>query len=277
MPMLKAALRFVLTDEEIRHLSSSFDVIGDIAIIKIPPELSGKESLIGEELLQKMKNVVTVLKQESDVKGEYRVREVSIIAGKEKYDTIYRENGVAFKVDVRSVYFSPRLSTERARIRSLVAENETILNMFAGVGTFSFIIAKSTPCTIHSVDLNPEAIRLAEASLLLNRKMKGKVLPILADANSYSAMRPGEFDRILMPLPERAREFLPSAVSAAKEKGAMIHYYVHVPQDDFTNKSWIEKHLEELHLGRKFKVLLWKRVREVGPRYIQAVADIKVI
>ncbi len=277
MPMLKAALRSVLTDEEIQHLSSSFDVIGDIAIIKIPPELSGKESLIGEELLRKMKNVVTVLKQESDVKGEYRVREVSVIAGNEKYETIYRENGIAFKVDVRSVYFSPRLSTERARIGSLVTENETILNMFAGVGTFSFIIAKSVPCTIHSVDLNPEAIRLAEASLLLNRKMKGKVLPILAEASSYSGTHPGEFDRILMPLPERAREFLPAAVSSARARGAVIHYYVHVPQDDFANRSWIEEHLEQLHFGRAFKILLWKRVREVGPRYIQAVADIQLL
>jgi tRNA (guanine37-N1)-methyltransferase len=277
MPMLKAVLRSVLTDEEIQHLSSSFDVIGDIAIIKIPSELSRKESLIGGELLQKVKNVVTVLKQESDVKGEYRVREVSVIAGKEKYETVYRENGVLFKVDVRSVYFSPRLSTERARIRSLVVDNETILNMFAGVGTFSFIIAKSVPCTIHSVDLNPEAIHLAEASLLLNRKMKGKVLPILADANSYSAAHPGEFDRILMPLPERAKEFLPAAVSSAKAEGAVIHYYVHVPEDDFTNESWIGEHLEQLHLSREFKILLWKRVREVGPRYIQAVADIQLL
>jgi tRNA (guanine37-N1)-methyltransferase len=275
--MLKTELRSVLTDEEIRHLSSSFDVIGDIAIIKIPPELSGKESLIGEELLHKMKNVVTVLKQESDVKGEFRVREVSVIAGKEKFETIYRENGVLFKVDVRSVYFSPRLSTERVRIRSLVSENETILNMFAGVGTFSFIIAKSVPCTIHSVDLNPEAIRLAEASLLLNRKMKGKVLPILADASSYSALHPGEFDRILMPLPERAKDFLPAAVSSAKAEGAVVHYYVHVPEDAFRNKSWIEEHLEQLHLKRQFKILLWKRVREVGPRYIQAVSDIQLL
>ena len=277
MPMLKTALQSVLSEDEIQHLSSSFDVIGDIAIIKIPEELASKDRLIGEELLQKMKNVTTVLKQESDVKGEYRIREVSVIAGKEKFETIYHENGVAFKVDVRAVYFSPRLSTERARIRSLVADDETILNMFAGVGTFSLIIAKTKAATVHSVDLNPEAFHMARASVLLNKRMKGTVLPVLADAAVYAQEHAGEFDRILMPLPERAREFLPAAVTAAKKSSAMIHYYVHLSQEDFANKDWIENHLQNLIQETKFQVKLWKRVREVGPRYIQAVADIQLL
>lgn len=277
MPMLKSALKDLLTEEEIQYVSSAFDVIGDIAVIKIPPELSSKETLIGDELLRRMKNVKTVLKQVSDVAGEYRTRKVSRIAGEEKYETIYKESGASMKVDVRSVYFSPRLSTERLRIRALVTEGEHILNMFAGVGTFSFILAKTTNCTIYSVDKNPEAIRLACESLLLNKKLNGKVLPILSDAADYADNHKGKFDRILMPLPERAREFLPSAVASAKNSGATIHYYVHLPQQEFEDKTWIYRHLERIDMKRKYEVLLWKRVREVGPRYIQAVADIRLL
>src|SRR5579872_2157412 len=186
MPMLKSALKGVLTEQEIGHLSSAFDVIGDIAIIKIPPELSGCEKIIGEELLRRMKNVRTVLKQESEVSGEYRVREVSLIAGEEKFETIYKESGVSIKLDVRMVYFSPRLSTERLRIKSLVSEGEEIFNMFGGVGTFSFVIAKSVNSRIHSVDMNPDAIKFANESLKVNRKLKGIVLPVLADAAEYA-------------------------------------------------------------------------------------------
>lgn len=277
MPMLKSALKDVLPEDEIQHLSSAFDVIGDIAIIKIPAELATREKIIGEEILRRMKNVSTVLKQESDVEGEYRIRDVSVIAGEQKFETIYKESGVSIKVDVRSVYFSPRLSTERLRIRSLVAEGENIFNMFAGAGTFSFIIAKSIPCTIHSVDINPSAIRLATESLVLNKRMKGKVIPLLDDASNYAKLHQGEFDRILMPLPERAKEFLPAAVASAKKSEAIVHYYVHVPLADFENPSWIEKHVESVGLDRSYKVLRWKRVREVGPRYIQAVADIKLL
>jgi len=275
--MLKSVLKGVLTDEEIQYLSSSFDVIGDIAIIKIPVQLSGKERLIGETLLRQMKNVTTVLRQDSDVQGEYRLREVSPIAGVENYETIYKENGVALRVDVRSVYFSPRLSTERSRIASLVSSGETIFNMFAGAGTFSFILAKSVNCTVHSVDVNPEAIRFTEESLTLNKKLKGRVLPVLSDASDYANSHAGEFDRVLMPLPERSKEFLPAAIFSAKKSGAMIHYYVHVSQDLFDDRSWIYNHLKEIGLGRNYEVLLWKRVREVGPRYIQAVADLKLL
>jgi len=272
--MLKTALKGLLSDEEIRHLSSSFDVIGDIVIIKIPSELSAKESLIGEELLHHMKNVVTVLKQNSDVQGEYRTRDVSVIAGQEKYETVYKESGISLKVDVRSVYFSPRLSTERLRIRSLVNEDESIFNMFAGVGTFSFVLAKTANCRVYSIDKNPEAIRLATESLELNKRLKGTVIPILSDASEFASLHPNEFDRILMPLPERSKDFLHSALISAKQSGAILHYYVHVPEDEFKDRSWINRHIDEIGINRKYEVLVWKRVREVGPRYIQAVADI---
>jgi tRNA (guanine37-N1)-methyltransferase len=274
--MLKTALKGLLTDEEIKHLSSSFDVIGDIAIIKIPSELSEKESLIGEELLRQMKNVTTVLKQNSDIQGEYRTRDVSVIAGLEKYETIYKESGISLMVDVRTVYFSPRLSTERLRIRSLVKNDEKIFNMFAGIGTFSFVLAKTVNCRIYSVDKNPEAIRLATESLNLNKRLKGIVVPILSDATEFASLHPNEFDRVLMPLPERSRDFLHPALNSAKASGAIVHYYVHVPESEFEDKLWIRHHLDEIGISRKYEVLLWKKVREVGPRYIQAVADIQL-
>ena len=275
MPMLKDALRGHLNDDEISSLSSSFDVIGDIVIIKIPHELLSKERLIGEEILRKMKNVKTVMKQDSDVKGEYRTREVSLIAGEEKYETLYKESGLRFRVNVKTAYFSPRLSTERLRIRMLVNEGEHIFNMFAGLGTFSFVIAKSVRCEVDSVDINPEAIRLARDSLRLNKKLKGVVNPILADARDFAKSHYGIYDRILMPLPERASEFLTSAVDSAKP-GAMIDYYVHVSEDDYYNENWIQCHLKLMNLQKNYKVANWRKVREVGPRYIQAVADIRL-
>jgi tRNA (guanine37-N1)-methyltransferase len=275
MPMLKETLRDHLNDLEIASLSSSFDVIGEIAIIKIPPELSSKERIIGEQILQKMKSVKTVLKQDSNVQGEYRTREVKFVAGEEKYETMYKESGLVFKVNVRSAFFSPRLSTERLRIRSLVSEGEHIFNMFAGIGTFSLIIAKTKNCEIASVDINPEAIRLGLESMKLNKKMKGRVKMILDDAKVFAMKHRGEFDRVLMPLPERASEFLPAAMTSARVgSGPVVHYYVHVSEEEFYDGSWIANHLGAMDLPRKYEVLKWKKVREVGPRFIQAVADI---
>lgn len=276
--MLKQTLREYLSEQEIRSLSSSFDVVGDIAIVKIPAELQAREKLIGDQILHRMKNVKTVLKQDSDVRGEYRTRDLTLVSGDEKYETIYKESGLLFKVNVKSAYFSPRLSTERLRIRSLVSNGERIFNMFAGVGTFSMIIAKTKKCEIDSIDINPEAIRLALETLNLNKKMEGKVRPIRADAAEYAHQNEGIFDRILMPLPESSAQFLEAAIfSAKKEPGAVVHYYVHVSEEQFYEDSWIGSHLLSMNLSRRFEVTKWKRVREVGPRYIQAVADIMLL
>lgn len=274
--MLKEALRDLLTKEEISLLSSAFDVIGDIAIIKVPEQLASKEELIAGQILLRMKNVHTVLKQVSDVEGEFRTRRVKFIAGEEKFETVYKESGCLFKVNVATVYFSPRLSTERERIANLIREGERIFNMFAGLGTFSIVAAKRKKCVVESVDKNPEAIRFAKESLALNKRLKGTVNPILADAKEYSENHRLAFERILMPLPERSFEFLDAAIASAKS-GGMIHYYTHVSQENFLDGSWIEKHLNEANLARKFVVMNWKRVREVGPRYIQAVADVAVL
>jgi len=273
LPMLKEALRGVLKEEELLELSSAFDVIGDIAIIKIPESLESRAALIGEQIIERMKNVSTVFSQVSDVSGEYRTRKLEFVAGVEKYETEYRESACRFRVDVRSVYFSPRLSTERLRVASLVRDGERILNMFAGLGTFSFIMAKGRRCSVDSVDKNPEAIRLAFESLKLNRRLRGVVRPVLADASEYARSHQREYDRVLMPLPERSSEFLSDAINSARD-GAMIHYYVHVPAVEFEDHGWIENHLKERIQGRKYQLRIWKKVREVGPRYIQAVADI---
>ena len=271
--MLKEALKDVLDSNELALLSSSFDVIGDIAIIKIPEALDPKRQAIAQEILSHMKNVTTVLKQSSDVQGEFRTREVSFIAGQEKYDTIYKESGCLFKVNVRDVFFSPRLSTERERISKLVSNDEKIFNMFAGIGTFSIVIARQKVCTVESVDTNPRAIELARKSLLLNKKLKGRVNPIQSDASYFAKEHKETFDRVLMPLPEQAHKYLSCALDSAKQ-GATIHYYLHVAEEDFYSEDWIEAHVTEILQGKNHKIVKWKKVREVGPRYIQAVADI---
>jgi tRNA (guanine37-N1)-methyltransferase len=273
--MLKETLGSLLNEKELACLSSAFDVIGDIAIIKIPDELLDKKELIAAQILKSMKNVRTVLRQVSDVRGEYRIRDLSFVAGEEKYETIYKESGCLFKVNVKDVYFSPRLSTERERIAELVKDGELILNMFAGIGTFSIIIAKKKKCLVESVDLNPNAIELAKESLKLNKHLRGIINPILMDAGKYAALNSDAFDRVLMPLPERAKDFLPPAVEAARV-GGTIHYYTHVPLHDFKDKSVIESELSKVKLSKKLQLISWRKVREVGPRYIQAIADLQV-
>ena len=141
--MLKETLKDILTIDEITKVYSSFDIIGDIIIIKIPDSLLSKKEIIANTLLKKIKSVNTVFQQISPVQGDYRIRQLEFLAGdRENHYRIQRNTDVYFKVDVSKTYFSPRLSTERLRISRLIKDKEVIVNMFGGIGTYSIILAK---------------------------------------------------------------------------------------------------------------------------------------
>jgi len=140
--ILKKILGSLLTAKESDELISAFDQIGNIIIVRIPDLLLPKKKLIGETLLEQVKNAKSIFYQSSSVEGEFRTRDLEIIAGDDKTETEYKEFGCRFIVDVRKAFFSPRLSSERIRIAELVNDGEVIVNMFGGIGMFSIIAAK---------------------------------------------------------------------------------------------------------------------------------------
>ena len=275
--MLKQVLGSILSPEETAQVYSAFDQIGDIVIIKIPDELMPKKKLIAEAILDNVKTAKAVFAQVSAVKGDFRVRDLEFIAGENRTITEYKEHGCRFKVDVARTYFSPRLSTERQRIAEMVGDSETIVNMFAGVGTYSVVIAKTNKtCKVYSIDSNAAASELDRENAKLN-KVQERIVTICADAAVVIKEKlAGQADRVLMPLPERAKEFVDPAVTALKRKG-IVHYFAHVKAD--SKKAGQELGLKDAHDAfSKFDhmVLAVRVVREVGPRIYQIVADVSV-
>ncbi|MFQ6024944.1 MAG: class I SAM-dependent methyltransferase family protein [Nitrosopumilaceae archaeon] len=273
--MLKKALEGVISEGELADLFAAFDQVGDIIVIKIPDSLLPRKKIIGETLLEKVKSANSVFCQSSPVEGELRTRDLELIAGEDRTVTEYREFGCRFRVDIQKTFFSPRLSTERKRIADLVRGKETVINMFGGVGMFSIVAAKEKKCTVYNIDINPEATKLCEQNIKLN-KLVGKVESIEGDAAKIIDERfKGKGDRVLMLLPDRSDEFLDSAVKAAKKKGT-IHYYCHIHGDKKNDVPRLAKeHFLEVSTV-KSDVLVSKIVRPVGPRYYQAVVDVKI-
>ncbi|HSA76760.1 MAG TPA: class I SAM-dependent methyltransferase family protein [Nitrosarchaeum sp.] len=273
--MLKKALESILDEQESKELISSFDQIGDIIIVRIPESLLSKKKIIGETLLKQVKIAKSVFYQTSAVEGDFRTRNLEILAGDNKTETEYKEFGCKFIVDVENAFFSPRLSTERERISNLVQNGETVVNMFAGVGMFSVMIAKKKKCTVYSIDINPIAARLCEKNIKSN-KLVGSIVSINGDAlQIIQEQLQNKSDRTLMLLPERSDEFLESAINATKN-GGIIHYYSHIHAD---KKSDAGKLSEEHYLQIspvKSEILGSKIVRAVGPRYYQTVVDVKI-
>lgn len=151
-------LSAALPTADLSQFYKSFDIIGDIAILKAANTNHQEALAVAEQLMAVHKNVKSVFTQDSPVQGDFRTRKLRLLAGENKTVTKYRESGCVFSVDVEKCYFSPRLSHERLRTAQLVESGETVVNMFAGVGCFSIVIAKKIgQVKVYSIDINPVA------------------------------------------------------------------------------------------------------------------------
>lgn len=204
-------------------LPTSYDVVGDIILIKLPKALLKYQKEIGKAMLEAHKNVRTVGLIDS-VSGELRTRRVSIIAGEKRTLTTHTEYGLSFDVDIEHTYFSPRLASERKRVASQVQEGETVVDMFAGVAPFSIMIARyAKPKIIYAIDKNEGATILAEQNVKQNHVLD-RVEIIHADAKDVEKVVREKADRIIMNLPFSAYRFFSQALSIAADT-CRIHYY----------------------------------------------------
>ncbi|MEM1673922.1 MAG: class I SAM-dependent methyltransferase family protein [Candidatus Bathyarchaeia archaeon] len=259
-------------------LPRSIDFIGDIAVVEIPEELEPHKYLIGEAVLKVYKRVRSVLAKSGAVRGTYRVRDYEVIAGSDNTETLHKEHGCKYYLDLRKVYFSPRLSYEHYRVASQVHDGEVVVDMFAGVGPFSILIAKMrSNVLVYSIDINPDAIGYLKRNIYTNG-VEGKVIPILGDAREVIGTRLTHIaDRVIMNLPEKAAEFIDAACMALKPSGGIIHYY------QFSEAPYpIEKARESLingvaSAGKFIEAILTERVvREVAPYKWQIAIDARV-
>jgi len=281
---LKANLKKALADKfkpnELDQLYNSYDLIGDIAVVRVPELLTGYSELIAQTVMQTHKEVKSVWRQTSSVSGNYRLCNLQFVLGKKSTQTRYKEHGCIYETDLQKTYFSPRLSFERLRIAKLVQESETIVNMFAGVGCYSIAIAKySKAKTVYSIDVNPLAFGFLVENVRLN-KVENTVVPLQGDAKTIIQNKLQNIaDRVLMPLPELAYKYLDSAVYALKSEGGWIHLYdfVYAKKDENPVKKAEQKVSEKLSkLCKDFSIKFGRVVRPIGPHWYQVVVDINL-
>ncbi len=270
-----------------KELNFTIDIIGDIALLKTPVWIR-KETCdielyrkIAEYLITKFSYIKSIWMTYSPVKGEHRTRELLYLAGENRTTTYYKEHGCIFKIDISNTYISPRLSYEHLRIAKLVEKNEVIINMFAGAGGFSIVIAKHSHAKqIHSIDINPIAYELMLENIKIN-KVSDKVIAYLGDArNVINTKLRGTADRVLLPLPNIDISFYKAALSSLRRDRGYLHIYDFVPfQTD--KETTLKKAFEKI--SKIITSLSWKPyldntriVRSIGPKQVQVVLDVFV-
>jgi len=262
-----------LPKNKISLIPKSIDFIGNIAVVEVPKELWEHRFLIGQAILMAHKHVSSVFAKASSVEGEFRLRKFEHIGGKYITETIHKEYGCLFKLDVEKVYFSPRLSFEHWRVANLIRDSEVVFDMFTGVGPFAILAAKLKNIEIYAVDINPYCIKYLKENMRLN-KLKGKIYPILDDARKIAVKLRGMVDRVIMNHPTQAMKFLDKACISIKPEGGIIHFYTFAQTNKINEilKS-VKKKITES--GRHLdKILLKRKIREIAPYKWQIVLDI---
>ena len=236
-------------DDQPEYDIPSYELVGDIAVINELVGASKQDAVEG--ILAHHPRVETILLKKEGLKGEFRVGDYEKLHGGET-ETVHKEFGCRFKVDPTKVYFSERYGTERDRVVSQIQEGEKVLVMFAGVGPFAIMAArKQKPEKVVAVEKNPEAAKYLRQNVELNNVEdivevhEGDVEDVLPDL--------GKFDRIIMPLPGMADEFLDLAIDKAEED-AVIHYYRFLGDEKWENVlAEVDKSLMER--SREYSIL----------------------
>jgi len=288
---LQEALEGKIPNKYLTLIPRSYDILGHIAVIEFDKffhiddkGINNYKQKIANAILIVNKNIKTVYEKKSKIKGKYRLRELAILYGEDKSETIHKENGCAFKLDVKNTYFSPRLVFERRRIASSkIKENELIIDLFAGVGTFSIQIARNKNVKIYAFDINPIAYEYLKDNIELN-KLKGEIFPNNIDVkqipdptNQLGKLLCHKANRIIMNLPESSIKFIDVACYLMKEFGGILHFYQFSEKPNPIEKTLKNLKAELTRLNWEIEAIInSKIVKHYSPKSELVVVDLKI-
>lgn len=270
---IKKLLVNEIPSEVICYLPDKWEKIGDVLIIKLSDRFKKYKQKIGE-IYAKTLHCKTVLQDFGGISGIYRKPTVKIIYGSKNTETIHKENGIKYNLDLQKIMFSSGNINERKRMANISNKNETIVDLFAGIGYFTLPIAVySKPKKIYSCEINPIAYQYLCKNIVLNH-VTSVIKPLLGD-NRKTAPK-NVANRVVMGYIDNTYRFLPTAIKCLKNCTGVIHYH-----DVFPNKL-IQKKIKNLTEGitkkyeTKIKLIKYKNIKSYAPGVNHIVVDILI-
>lgn len=274
-PNLKRLLKGQLNDEACGLLPRGWQIVGDIVIASLHPELYAVRDQVGKALLELHPNCKSVYLDEG-IEGELRQPRRTLIAMKDGTSepglTVHREHGCLFTLDVTRIMFSKGNLNERIRMAKL-GSGECVVDMFAGIGYFTIPVAvHSRPRKILAIELNPDSHHFLIKNIRLNN-VEDIVEPVLGDCVRKT---PVAFaDRVIMGYVRHTHKYLRYGIRAIKS-GGILHYHDTIPVHAVPDMimQWIEH--EAAAQDRTVEILHWHRVKKYSPGICHMVVDARI-
>ncbi len=220
---LREALKGILNENEMKFLPSGFQQIGTIVILNLKNQLWKNKKVIAEAVQNIVSNCDAICLNKGAIYSQFRTPQIELVVGKST-ETIHKEHGTLYKLDVSKIMFAKGNINERKRYPKLVKENEIIFDFFAGIGYFCLNIARlANPKKIFAFEMNPIAYNYLVENIQIN-KVSDKIIPILGDCKTEALKIKEKADRIIMGLLPSPKDALPTAFQVLNPEKCIIHY-----------------------------------------------------
>ena len=270
---IKKSLSRHIPSNAIQSLPDKWERLGEVMIVKLPAELRRYREKIGERY-GKILQCKTVLNEIGGISGIYREPNVEIIYGEKETETTHKENGVRFKLDLQKVMFSSGNMDERIRMAAISNKNETVVDLFAGIGYFTLPMAvHSKPKKIIACEINPISYEYLHQNILLNN-VTSIVEPLLGNSR---VVAPNDVaDRVIMGYIGDTHTFLSTAINCLKNHVGIIHYHDVFPNEVIPKKPMVFAEEAAEQYNRGAKLLAYKQIKSYAPRVSHVVLDVKI-
>lgn len=278
----------------LKHIPNKWELLGDIAVIRLDEDLLSFEKLVGEAFSEVL-GARAVYLDESGIRGEFRQPTLRGLVGQASL-TRHVENGIEYIFDVTEIMFSSGNIDERIRFAGIDAEGETVVDMFAGIGYFTLPIAKyGSPRRVYAVEKNPVAYKYLKKNISAN-DVGNIVTPVPGDNREVGAT--GVADRVVMGYLPTPRSFLERAGEMLSDGGGIVHYhhtFLFPPSDkrvsdpgraeretdmsrEMCGKQLVREDFKS-YLPRygSFDIVDYRIIKSYAPKVYHGVADVKLV
>jgi len=250
-------------------MPSHWERLGDVVVLVLPvpakPHAAAIGTIFGEVL-----GARTVVEDVAGIKGLFRRPSVRVLWG-HGTETVHKEGGAQYELDVAKVMFSSGNVAERLSLARRIPDGAVVVDLFAGIGYFSIPIAvHARPAAVYACEINPVAYHYLLATIRRNRV--GSVVPRLGDCRSTAPA--GVADWVVMGHFDGGKYF-DVAFRAVRREGTIVYHALTAVE------QYPVEPLEQVRdASRTFGVEILgtqhRRIKSYAPGIVHAVVEASV-